>query len=143
MNTNSNERMKTDNLLRRIHAQKCDPLFTRLFKSESDYLDEGYKEASDVYARIIEELNEGFLEMLSKLEETDEEKKKLINYLILVINKLREDNLNTDNDERMKLLNRCLDVFNDDVNSFSSNDMKYLALDNKFSDWRHVYGISK
>lgn len=143
MNPNLNDRMRMENLNKELHLQKCDPFITRLFKSENDYLKEGYKAASKVYSRLIEELNIEHKKRALKFEEANLEKKRLIDELIFTINKLRKDSSNEDNDEKIRILIRCLDVFNDDVNSISSKDIKYLRLDNKFSDWRHVYGISK
>lgn len=143
MNPNSSNGIKTENHISKKYPLECDPIYTRLFKSENDYLIEGYKTASEVYNRIITGLTIEFESRLFKLEVTDIEKQRLIDRLILTISKLKKDSSNEDNDERMKLLVRCLDIFNDDVNSFSSDEMKCLPLDKDFSDWRHVYGISK
>lgn len=138
-----NDRTRMENYIININSSECDSIFRRLFKSESDYFEEGCKVASDVYSRIIGELNLEFRKRFYGLEITNEVKQTLINQLIFVISKQRKDNSDDNNDERIKLLRRCLDVFNDDVNSFSANDMKYLSLDKEFSDWRNVYGISK
>ncbi|KAA6462292.1 hypothetical protein DX932_18420 [Bacillus cereus] len=143
MKRNSNDIKRMENLIPKKYSWECDPIYTRLFKSENDYLIEGYKTASDVYDRIITGLNLEFEKWLFKLEVTDIEKQRLIEHLILAISKLRKDSSNEYNDERMKLLIRCLDVFNEDANSYSSNEMKHLPLDKEFSDWRHVYDISK
>ncbi|MDR4902374.1 hypothetical protein RGW67_15550 [Bacillus mycoides] len=40
--------MRVENLIPKNHSWECDPIYTRIFKSEDDYLIEGYKTASDV-----------------------------------------------------------------------------------------------
>ncbi|XKK20329.1 hypothetical protein HFP67_01995 [Bacillus sp. CB102A.1] len=71
-----------ENLIPKKYSWECDPIYTRLFKSENDYLIEGYKTASDVYDRIITGLNLEFEKWLFKLEVTDIEKQRLIEHLI-------------------------------------------------------------
>jgi hypothetical protein len=120
-----------------------DPFFKRIFKTKGEYLKEGYVIASDVYSRVIEELQSEFKKIVSEFEETSSEKKKIIDELIFIIGELRKEEPSDKKNELIIVFEDCINLFGKEIKSFSTDHMKNLPLDKNYTDWRYVYGITE
>lgn len=117
-----------------------DPFFKRIFKSRGDYLKEGYKTASKHFKVIIDELNQKFRAIINYNKEASEEKQRIIDELIRLISYLKS-NEKSSNEEIVLLLEECLNVITEDLNIMSTKNSSTLPIDERFSDWRYVYGL--
>ncbi len=137
------DNMNKTTFIRTIGLQVNDPLYKRVFKSKVDYIKEGYVIASDVYSNVIEELEKEFQRIANEFEITGNEKKIIIDELIWLIRELKKEQPDDKKNELLILLENCIELFKFEIQTFSSEHMKNISLDKKYSDWRYVYGITE